>query len=207
MAYKLTTEQKEGANFIRTLNKQIEVSTKTFGINSETTRNLINLGNQYGLQTISKPSKLGVVQFSSSKKQLDTIINSGTLKSLKGQFYTKKGDIRYMFNVATKKAMYTREMKSKKKKMSYKEYDALKALNTKVAEKYDDFMESYIDNTDYKRWEKILNNLRNDSITDKDLTQIDTMQKRVIHGTNIVEESTGTIVGTIRDDTIYDFTK
>ena len=209
MAYKLSATQKEAANFIRTLNKQIEVSTKTFGVNSEITKNLVSLGNQFGLNTISKVSKLGVIQFSSGKKQLDTIINNGNLKSMKSQFYTNKGDIRHMFNVASKKAQYTREMKNKKTKMSYKEYDNLKALNNQVAEKYDDFIESYVDADQLATWDKILSRLRNDSITDSDLLKIDEMEqnKKVLQGTDIVVEATGEIVGTIRDDTIYDYTK
>lgn len=209
MAYKLTQEQKEGANFIRTLNKQIEQAAKTFGLASEITHNLINIGTQYGLQTISKQSKLGVVQFSSSKKQLDKIINDGTLKSLKSQFYTTKGDIRHVYNVANKKAAYTREMKNKNKKYTYKEYEHIKSLNNQVAEKYDDFITSYIDDESYNEWNRILSNLRNDNITNDDLAKVDELDKNknVIIGSDIVNQATGKIVGTIRDDTIYDYTQ
>lgn len=209
MAYKLTEPQKEAANFIRTLNKQIEVSTKTFGTNSEITKNLINLGTQFGLNTISKQSRLGVVQFTSGKKQLDTIINNGNLKSMKSQFYTSKGDIRHMFNVASKKASYTREMKTRKQRMSYKEYENIKSLNNRVAEKYDDFIQSYVDDESYKKWNKILSKLRQDNISGDDISTIENMEKekKVIHGMDIVIESTGEIVGTLRDDTIYDYTK
>lgn len=209
MAYKLNEQQKEGANFIRTLNKQIEQASKTFGSNAEITNNLINLGTQFGLQTISKQSKLGVIQFSSGKKQLDRIIGDGSLNELKSQFYTSKGDIRHVFNVASKKAAYTREMKSKKEKYTYKEYEYIKSLNNKVSEKYDDFITSYVDDKSYKEWNRILSNLRNDNITNDDLTKVDELDKnkKVIRGTDIVEQSTGKVVGTIRDDTIYDYTK
>lgn len=209
MAYKLNEAQKEAANFIRTLNKQIEQSSKTFGASSQMTKNLINLGQQYGLQTISKQSKLNVIQFSSGKKQLDTIISNGNLKGLKGQFYTSKGEIRHVYNVANKKAVYTREMKNRKKRFSYQEYDELKELNSRVAEKYDDYISSYVNDDDYKKWNEILSRLRNDNITGDDLSTIDNIDKNknVIIGTDIVNELTGEIVGTIRDDTIYDFTK
>lgn len=209
MAYKLTSEQKEVANFIRTLNLQIEKSAKTFGNTAEITNNLINLGTQFGLQTVSKKSKLGVIQFTSGKTQLNKILNGNTFANLKAQFYTKNGDIRKIFNVAKRKVEFTREMKYKKENYTYQEYEIIKSINTKVAEKYDDFITSYVDENSYKKWNKILSHLRSDKITNNDLKEIEKMEqnKKVIIGSNIVDKSTGEIVGTLRDDTIYDYTK
>lgn len=182
MAYKLTQQEKEVANFLRSLNKNIENAYTSLGADSEIYKNLTSFVGQIKapiLTTTTKP----YLQVSQSKKALQSIIPN--IKEIKGRYYMDdKKTIKSFLSTGTQKEISTRVMKNQHKKgnkVTLKEAYKLKTSNNLIAEMYNNFKESIHTNEDYENVYHIMERFREDTISTSDVNTLkEISQKEVV---------------------------
>lgn len=189
MAYKLTPSEKEVANFLRSLNKNIENAFVSFGANSEIYKNLTSFVGQIKAPILTSGTK-PYLQVSQSKKALATLIPK--IQDIKDRYYAKDGKtIKSFLSVGTQKEIATRVMKNHNrqgKSITLKEAYKLSKSTTLIAELYKEFKEYTHTYEDYEAVYEIMAKLRDETIVTEDFELLKTLSEKELHVQTYTED-------------------
>lgn len=192
MAYKLTIEEKEKANFIRSFNKNVENAAKTFGKSSEIYMNLVAFANIHGM-TASK-SNMGFFQASASKSIMATL----NISEIKEAYYKGSGQssvIKEPYNTASKKAVASKRIKKSGYTETYKSVQKTMENINMVVENYKDAKEKATPR-EYDKMLTIMQHFRDNTMSSKEydfLDELSNAPREILNG-NIIDKETGEII-------------
>lgn len=192
MAYKLTLEEKEKANFIRSFNKNVENAVKTFGKSSEVYMNLVSFANIHGMS--ASKSNMGFFQASSSKSVMATL----NISEIKEAYYKGNGQtsvIKEPYNTASKKAVASRRIKKSGYTETYKSIQKTIENTNMVVENYKEAKETATPR-EYDKMLKIMQHFRDNTMSSDEYDYLNTIANapREIIGGNIIDKETGEVI-------------